>query len=1071
VQRCPHCGEENPDRFRLCGFCGAVLSEKHEPVETRKTVTIVFCDLVGSTSLGERLDTESLREVLSHYFREMKQVLERHGGVVEKYIGDAIMAVFGLPRVHEDDALRAVRAASEMRQALAKVNDELERRWGVRLANRTGVNTGEVISGDVTIGQRLVTGDAVNVAARLEQAAPELEILIGETTYRLVRDAVKVQRAEPLPLKGKAELAIAYRLISVTSGEGFARRWDAPLVGRTVELALLQDSFDRSVHDRTGRLVTVIGDAGVGKSRLTRELVARVTGTAMCLRGRCAPYGEGITFLPLAEVVHQAAGIDPDDGPDQARAKLEALVDRDVFERVGAAIGLSGDTFPLEETFWGARKLLETLGRRQPLLIVIDDIHWAEPVLLDLLEQVVDSIRDAPVLVVCSARHDLLDERPSWGKAGSVPHIALLPLTDQESGSLVSNILGGAPLPPDFHGRIVRAAEGNPLFVEQILSMLTDEGYLVRGSDGHWRLERELGTFAIPPSIGALLAARLDRLAPQERAAAERAAVVGPLFQRAAVVALTPEPLRTTVDPSLAGLTRKQLIRPNEGDPDDGVFRFHHMLIRDAAYQGLLKRTRIDLHEQLAQWLEATAVNLMEYEEIVGYHLEQAYFFRTELGTVDDAAADVGRRAAQRLAAAGRRAFSRGDMPAAAKLLTRATALVPRDDPLRLKLLPDTAESLKDIGEFARATELLAEAGEGAPRFNDLRLEADAAVVRLLIRYATEVGARIEDLLREARSAILVLEELGEEGSLSRAWRLVGILQGTAGRYGAAEEAVRRSMEYARLAGDRRQEIRNLPIYAACSLYGPATVPEAIRHCEQLIEEASDDRRGASLVRLALAQLHALQGDFDRARELYRQSRATLEDLGEKVQAASTSIDSGRVEMLANDPVSAEAELRRDYKTLAAMGEKYFLSTTAALLAHALYLQGRFEEAETLSRVSSESDQDDVESQSLWRRARAKVLARKGRFDEAETLAREAQALIEETDSPLLEANTLMDLAEVLRLAGRLEEALPLMHSARALYVQKGSSVLAARVWSLLEEVGDPMLSVTAQTGGAVSPR
>jgi class 3 adenylate cyclase/tetratricopeptide (TPR) repeat protein len=1072
VQHCPHCGEENPDRFRLCGFCGASLSVAHQPLETRKTVTIVFCDLQGSTSLGERLDTESLREVLSHYFKEMRRVLERHGGVVEKYIGDAIMAVFGLPRVHEDDALRAVRAAAEMQQTLAAVNEELERRWGVRLANRTGVNTGEVISGDVTTGQRLVTGDAVNVAARLEQAAPEFEVLLGGTTYRLVKNAVEVKQLEPLQLKGKSEPVAAYQLISVSRDEAFARRLDAPLVGRTTEAAVLQETFDRTLRERTGHLLTVLGDAGVGKSRLILELVTQVAGQAMCLRGRCLPYGEGITFLPLADVVRQAAGIGEGEGPDQARAKLSELVDPEVFVRVAAAIGLSSDTFPLEETFWGARKLLEMLGRRRPLLVVIEDIHWAEPTFLDLIENLVDSIQDAPVLVLCSARHDLLDQRPAWGQAIGALSIALQPLTEEESGSIVSNLLGDAPIPQRFRTRIVKTADGNPLFVEQILSMLMDEGLIARGSDGRWRLERELASFEIPPSIAALLTARLDRLAPEERSAIERGSVMGPLFYRGAVTALSPEPFKPTVALSLAELTRKQMIRPDASAiPAEDAFRFHHILIRDAAYKGLLKRARIELHERLAEWLETAAVTLMEYEELVGYHLEQSYLYRTELGTVDDEASEVGRRAAQRLAAAGTRAFARGDMPAAANMFTRAIALLPRDDPMRLMLIPDLGEALKDIGEFGRADELLKEAIEGAQRAEDRRLEVDAMVVRLLVRYAAEAGARIEDLLREAQRAILALDEKGSEAILARAWRLVGVLHGTAGRYGAAEEAVLRAIRYAGLAGDRRQETRNLPIYAACTLYGSTPIPEAIAHCEQLLEQASDDQRGRSLVRLALAQLHAMQGDFEQARKLYTQSRAILTDLGEKVQAASTSIDSGRVEMLAEDPVAAEVELRRDYEALDGMGEKYFLATTAALLAHALYLQDRYEEAEAFSRVSGESDQDDVETQSLWRRARAKVLARWGRFDEAEQLAREALTMIEQTDSPILQANTLMDLAEVLRVSGKLVKAVPLMRAALALYERKGNVVSAARTRAAIEDLAAVSVEAFDQAPRTLSPR
>ncbi|MGH2554477.1 MAG: ATP-binding protein [Actinomycetota bacterium] len=1072
MQLCPHCGEENPDRFRLCGYCGAALTDAQQRQETRRTVTIVFCDLKGSTGLGERLDTESLREVLTHYFREMKRVLERHGGVVEKFIGDAVMAVFGLPRVHEDDALRAVRAATEMQRALAAVNEELELRWGVRLANRTGVNTGEVVAGDVTAGQRLVTGDAVNVAARLEQAAPELEILIGETTYRLVKDAVIVEALDPLPLKGKAEPVPAYRLLTVSSDEAFARRLDAPLVGRLAETAILEESYEQALRERAGRLVTVIGDAGVGKSRLIRELVSRVSDEATCLRGRCLPYGEGITFLPLAEVVREAAGIEQDHTPEEARLQLAALVDADVFSRVASVIGLSEDAFPLEESFWAVRKLFETVGSNHPVVVVIDDIHWAEPTFLDLIEHLAETIQGATVLLVCSARLDLLDERPNWGAAVSADRVLLQPLTEKESGSIVSNVLGDAPIPEGFRERIVGAAEGNPLFVEQILSMLIDDGLIVQGSDGRWVISGDLPSFSIPPSISALLTARLDHLGQEERSAMERGAVMGPVFYRGAVVALSSEEIRPGVNASLAGLSGKQLIRPDISDlPDEDAYRFHHVLIRDAAYQGLLKRARIDLHELLADWLETAAATLLEHEEIVGYHLEQAYRYRTELGTMDEETAAVGRRAARRLATPGRRAFARGDMPAAANLITRAIALLPRDDPARLSLLPDLGEALKDIGEFVRAEELLQEAVESAANAGDRRLWVDASIVRLLVRYAAEAGVRIDDLLQEAQSALPVLEEAQDTAGLARGWRLVGILHGTAGRYGAAEEAVFRAIQYASLAGDRRQENRNLPIYAACALYGPTPVPQAIARCEQLVEQASGDRRGQSLVRLALAQLHAMQGNFEHARGLCAQSRSVLVDLGEKVQASSTSVDSGRVEMLADDAAAAEAELRRDYEELDAMGEKYFLATTAALLAHALYLQGRYEEAEAFSLVSSRSDQDDVESQSLWRRARAKVLARWGRFEEAEALAREALTMIEQTDSPVLQANSLMDLGEVLRLAGREAEALPVMSSALGLYEKKGNTVSAGRARSAIDELAGNDLSITPETPRSVSPR
>ncbi|HEX8098617.1 MAG TPA: adenylate/guanylate cyclase domain-containing protein, partial [Actinomycetota bacterium] len=410
MQVCPNCGEENPDKFRLCGFCGTKLAATVVQ-EVRKTVTIVFSDLKGSTTLGETLDTETLREVLNAYFREMQTILERHGGRVEKFIGDAIMAVFGLPRLHEDDGLRAVRAAHEMQQRLRSLNEELYRKWGVRLENRTGVNTGEVVAGDVTTGQRLVTGDAVNTAARLEQAAPAMEILVGEPTYRLVRDAVEVAAVEPLDLKGKAEPVPAYRLIRVTGGEGFTRRLDAPMVGRQNEIAALTKTFERAVDTGTCQLITTLAPAGSGKSRLTEEFVRLIESDAAILRGRCLPYGEGITFWPLSEALRQAAEISEDDPPKLAQEKLASLLPGDavdVTERLAGVMGLVSSTFSLDETFWAARKFFEILSARQPMVVVFDDIHWAQPTFLDLIEHVADHAQ-GPLVLLCPSRPELLD--------------------------------------------------------------------------------------------------------------------------------------------------------------------------------------------------------------------------------------------------------------------------------------------------------------------------------------------------------------------------------------------------------------------------------------------------------------------------------------------------------------------------------------------------------------------------------------------------------------------------------------------------------------------------------------
>src|ERR687887_897538 len=921
---CPACGEENPDRFRLCGFCGTPLAPAAPLQEVRKTVTIVFSDLKGSTNLGEALDSESLREVMNRYFAAMRQVLEDHGGRVEKYIGDAVMAVFGLPTLHEDDALRAVRAAHGMKRALETLNDELERRFGVRLANRTGVNTGEVVAGDPSAGQRLVVGDAVNVAARPGQAAPTMEVLLGELTYRLVRDAVEVEAVEPLELKGKSERVPAFRLVSVGAGEGYTRRADSPLVGREAELATLRAAFDEAVATGECRLVSPLADAGVGKSRLVEAFTTSLDAEARIGRGRCLPYGKGITFWPLVELVRDAAGIGEDDPPEVARLKLAQLVPDDaVVERVSAAVGLSDAQFPVEELFWGARKLVRALAREQPLVVVFDDVHWAEPTFLDLVEHLTDSIHDAPVLLVCPSRPDVVERREGWAEGPRGRRLPLEPLSPAETERVVEHLLGSVEVAPEARARIVEASEGNPLFAEQLLAMLMDGGYLER-ENGVWRATRTLSELDVPPTIHALLAARLDRLEPEGRAVVEPASVVGLVFPKDAVAELAADGIRTGLDGHLATLERKQLVRPHA---DAQVsYRFNHILIRDAAYQGLLKRTRATLHERFVEG--ADRVNrdrdrAAEFEEILGYHLEQAYRYLSELGPLDDHGREVGRRAAERLASAGRRAFGRGDMTAAANLLERAAALLEPDDPERLTLLPDLGEALVDTGDFARAEEVLRD----AEATGDERLAEEARLSLLLVRFfGADPESWAEEVERETARAIPIFEAAGDDRALAKAWRLLASVHGRACRFEEEAKAGRRAMEHARRAGDRRQELRSAAAYAMSTVYGSTPVPVALAECERILEEARGDRRAEGLVLGSPPRLYAPGGGLQRAPEAYRRARAVLEDLGTNVLAASLSLDSHAVELLAGDPAAAERELRRDYDALDRMGEKYLLS-------------------------------------------------------------------------------------------------------------------------------------------------
>jgi len=1058
VQICPNCGEENPPRFRLCGFCGAALAAELPPVERRKTVTIFFSDLKGSTNLGEALDSESLREVMTRYFDEMRAILEHHGGRVEKYIGDAIMAVFGLPVIHEDDALRAVRAAIATKTALENLNDELDERWGVRLVNRTGVNTGEVVAGDSAQGQRLVVGDAVNVAARLEQAAPALEILVGEPTYRLVSHAVDVEPVEPLPLKGKSEPVPAYRLLGVRDAEGVARSLEHPLVGRKEELARLKAGLDVAAATSSHSLVTIIAPAGTGKSRLIAEFADAVEPDALVVRGRCLPYGRGITFWPLIEIVRDAARIHDDDSPNDARAKLERLVGEgaeDVVDSVASAVGISPAQFALEELRWAVRKLFERLAARKPLVVVFEDIHWAETTLLDLLEQLTVRL-EGPVLLICAARPDLIDQHPGWSERGDV--IELRPLSADESEQVIANVFGGAGVPEQARIRIIEAAEGNPLFVEQMLSMLVDDG-LLRQVDGRWVCEGDLAELAIPPTINALLSARLDLLTLEERGVIEPAAVVGVEFQHAALDVLVEAALRDKLSAHLASLAQKRLIVQHSATDGETRFRFHHILIRDAAYNGLLKRARAGLHERFADWGEGVNRERdreAEYAEILGYHLEQAHEYLAELGPLDEHGRTLGLRASAHLASAGRRAFARTDMAAAANLLRRAAALRPEGDRVRIELLPDLGEALMEIGEFAWAQLFLDEAVEGALALGDARLEANAKLTRLLVRHHTaeDLEAFREEVEREALRAIPILEREEAHAELAKAWRFLGFVHGSVCRYGDAAAAVQRAVEHARLAGDGRQEARNASAYTAAALHGPTPVPEAIARCETLLAQGLANRQAEAFVLRALAQLRAMQGDFDQARELYERARQLLHELGFTVLGAATSLYSGAVEILATNPGRAESELRAAYEELSTMGEKYYLPPVTGLLAKAVYDQGRDADAAELAREANElAGKDDVEAQALWRGVRARVLAARGNHGEAEQLAREAVELLRTTDAPIKQADALMDLAEVLVRSGQFRAAQAIVEESERLYRAKQSTVSEERARALLADL------------------
>jgi class 3 adenylate cyclase len=1075
---CPVCGEPNPARASFCLNCGSQLPAAAVASRpARKTVTVVFTDLAGAGGLGQRLDPESLAMVMARWFDHLRAVLERHGGRVQKFVGDAVVAVFGIPVVNEDDALRAVRAAADLRGGLGMLNAELERDWGVTLDIRTGVNTGEVVTGDPAIGDALVLGDAVNVAARLEQVADPGEVLLGQSTYRLVRDAVSAERVTPLHLKGKGFPVVAYRLGQVDPGApGHARRQDAPIVGREPELRLFAWVYERVAGTASSHLLTVLGQAGVGKTRLVGEAVVDLPGVTV-LRGRCLSYGEGITYWPVAEMVRQAAGIADTDLPAEARARLDRLLAggrpgapeaapdrerRQVAARIAQLIGLEAAPGPAEDAAWAFRRLLELLAERGPLVVVFDDLHWAEPGLLDLVEHVADYGRGAPVLLVAMARPEFLEQRPGWagGKLNATT-LLLEPLGDAEAAELLAALAGPVALPEAAARRITRAADGNPLFLEELLAALVEEGRL-RRQDGAW-VAADLADLGIPPSIQALLAARLDRLEDAERAVLERAAVAGQVFDQSAVVELSPPSVRAEVPARLQALVRRELLRPARARlPGDQGFQFRHLLLRDAAYDAIPKQARAELHELFAVWGQRTAgPRLREIEEIVGWHLEQAWRYRVELGLDGERNRRLAATAARRLGGAGRRAMGRGDLPAASNLLERAVGMLPAGDPGRLELLVELADVLVSTGEFPRAEAILDQVAAAAGERGDDRLAAHAQVGRLRMRVGVASDLDAAALRAQTRQAIATFAEFEDQRGLAKAWGLLAALGFLRCRIAEAEAAAGQAMTHARLARDEAAESWARGLLAQSAFWGPVPAPEGIRRCQALLAQAAGNRRLELTSLQSLAGLQAMDDQPEAAQDSVERTLALVGDMGENRVAALAREFAASALALAGEPAAAERQLRLGIRVLERQGESGMRSNLTADLAHVLHQLGRPDEALQVALASRAiAAHDDVFAQVRWRGAVARSLAGQGRPADAERLAAEAVGLATPTDMLTMRGDALLDQAAVAAATGRPGDAARAAEAALALYRAKGNRPGAARAEAVL----------TQQAGSAPHP-
>ena len=751
----------------------------------------------------------------------------------------------------------------------------------------------------------------------------------------------------------------------------------------------------------------------------------------------------------------EAAGLEDFDAPDEIERKICAVLGTDgpACSTLAQLFAAAERDSSVEETFWAVRSFLEAVAQTAPLALVFDDIHWGEPTFLDLIEHITGWAREAPILVLCVARPELLDERAGWGRGNNATTISLEPLSDDECGDLIGNLLGRAALPEEARDRILAAAEGTPLFVEEMLSMLIDDGSLARDGD-RWVATGPLVDLRVPPTIQALLAARLDQLTGDERAAIQRAAVCGKQFHVGAVAALLDG---EEVQPILMGLVRRDVLQPDRSSlAGQDAFRFRHQLIRDAAYEAAPKALRAELHERFADWLEGVGeARVEEFEEILAYHLERAYRLLEELGPLDEAGRQLGLRAARHYAASAHRASDRSDDRAAATLFQHAVDLLPDGHPDRPRALYDVGRaSLRGLNPrvaFAALDEAAAAATASGQRSIEWMARIDRGTLRMLL---DPIGFTSDDLRAEVAAARAELEASGDDEALAIVWWGLVQVEWNPCRYDAAREAAIHAVDHARRSGDRSLLMDAMTIKLATELLGSTSPVDARPSLETALGELG--REGA-LGHVALvhgACLDAMTGDFDRARELIRESVAFAERFGSDWWVTASYEFGGEIESMAGDREAAERSFRKEYEIHQRLGDEGHASTAAAYLAFSLCRLGRFDDAEELATIARTiGAEDDMATQASARSAQALVRSARGEHEEARRLAREAVDMWAGAQSPWFHGNAWMTLAEVARAAGLPEEAAEAARGALATYERKGHEPGMASARALIDDV------------------
>jgi DNA-binding SARP family transcriptional activator len=988
-----------------------VAGDEESAAVVRKTATVLVTKLSAE---GEADPEVALRSVATAR-DQVEEIVVRHGGAFVAGLGGELAWVFGVPLLREDDVVRTLRAADELHAELTAVSTaELP-----ALTLRIGIATGEVIAESASE----VWGDPLNRAIGLARAAADGEILMGDTTRRLSFNATRVEPA----LDGTA-----WRLLGLASRRPIAVTIEGPMVGRDHELGDARATFDRATLGGEVNLLTVLGEAGIGKSRLAQELGDRLEGEATVLTGRCLSYGDGVAFWPLREAVVQAAGESSRDGLWRL---LEGADDADVVADIlAAALGLAPAVSVSEQMPWAVRRLLEELTGERPLILVIDDVHWADTPLLDLIDYLVDWLR-APVMLLCLARPELLEVRPGWGGGHTrVTSMVLGPLDDAAALRLLDQRLGERQMSASQRAQILVTAEGNPLFVEQLLQMSAEDPDWDRHAD-------------IPGAVQSLLSARLDRLGPGERAFIERAAVIGREFWFTAVRELLPAEAQDSADKHLRALVHRGLIHPDRNRSilaGEEQLRFHHILIRDVAYGSTPKSRRSELHERFADWLLARRD---QYDEFVGYHLEQAFRYQLELGSPAATAKTLAARAGEHLANAGRRALRRGDAHAGVRLLSNARDLLEAADRREPDVLLALGAGLSDSGDLREAESVFTTALEQSRALGDDNLAARASIDLSFNHFLLDPSIPVAEMLRVADEAVQTFERAGDEGGIARAWHHVAWVRWTQSRAADMEDVLERALAHAERAGDWQMQSRILGYLARAVMTGPQPVPEAVERCTVILDRAGDDVVLRAVTETMLGLLEAMRGNFDDARSYAGSAKRRLEAVGLTVTVAVLQMYSGWIELMADTPERAIPAVRDAYDVLERAGEVNRRATTAAILGRLLFFHGDHEEAARYLKISKDAaSPDDAATQAVWRGTRARLLVATGDGQSAMDLADSAVAIVSATDYVRLHGDALVDRAVVLSDLGQDAAAMKDLDEAARLYEQKGITSSLATV-------------------------